>query len=73
LPDKLVLATTKSAAHRIYLGKDIYADLSLLYGHGSYRPFLWTYPDYASGESITMFNLLRDRHRLEKSMEKGIG
>lgn len=46
---KLVLATTKNNAHRIYLGQGIYAEVTLAYHAGGYRPWPWTYPDYAAG------------------------
>lgn len=45
---KLVLATTKDHAHRIYLGQGIYAEVTLQYKHGTFQPWEWTYPDYAS-------------------------
>jgi len=45
---KLVLATTKDYAHRIYLGQGIYAEVTLQFKHGAFRAFEWTYPDYAS-------------------------
>jgi len=45
---KLVLATTKDYAHRIYLGQGIYAEVTLYYKHGAFHPWEWTYPDYAS-------------------------
>ena len=61
LPDKLVLATTKSCTHRPYLGQGIYADLTLIYQSKSYKPLPWTYPDYAAEEIIQMFNDLRKR------------
>jgi hypothetical protein len=45
---RVVLATHKPQAHRIYLGQGIYADLTLVFREGEYRPLQWTYPDYAS-------------------------
>ncbi len=42
----LILATTKNYAHRIYLGHGIYAELTMIYHSGRYRPLEWTYPDY---------------------------
>ena len=45
---RLVLATTKDRAHRIYLGQGIYAEVTLLYEGGAWRPLPWTYPDYAA-------------------------
>ena len=46
--DHLILASTKAVPHRPYLGKGIYADLTLVYECGQYIPLRWSYPDYAS-------------------------
>jgi len=48
--EHLILATTKGYTHRPYLGEGIYADLTLIYHKGEFRPLAWTYPDYASRE-----------------------
>jgi hypothetical protein len=56
---KLVLATTKEWQHRIYLGGGIYAEVTLRYRQGSFRPWEWTYPDYRSPEYIATFNHIR--------------
>ncbi len=45
---KFVLASTKDYAHRIYLGRGIYAEVTLLYRGGAFAPLPWTYPDYRS-------------------------
>lgn len=66
LPDKLVLASTKPAAHRPYLGQGVYADLALVFHDGSYRSLPWTYPDYASRDALDVFNTLRLRYRVQK-------
>lgn len=71
LPDKLVLASTKPAAHRLYLGEGIYGDLALLFRDGSYRPLPWTYRDYASGDAVSLFNTLRLRYRMQKRLWQG--
>ena len=42
----LVLASTKSFAHRIYLRDGIYAELTLIFQAGKFQPLAWTYPDY---------------------------
>jgi hypothetical protein len=57
--ERLVLATGKNYIHRIYLGKGVYADLTLVFSRGSFKPLNWTYPDYASPEMIAYFNELR--------------
>lgn len=56
---KLVLATTKNHGHRIYLGQGIYAEVTLCYRKGTFCPWEWTYPDYASPPYIAIFNHLR--------------
>jgi len=58
---KVVLASTKDYSHRIYIGKGIYAEVTLYYKNRSYRPLPYTYPDYRSGEYIEMFNMARGR------------
>ncbi|MCS6924455.1 MAG: DUF4416 family protein [Candidatus Binatia bacterium] len=44
--NKLVLASTKGQAHRLYLSQGIYAEITLLFHHGAFHPFLYTYADY---------------------------
>jgi len=54
-----VLATHKGYAHRIYLGRGVYGDLTLIYRKGSFTALEWTYPDYASPVMIDLLNLIR--------------
>ena len=54
-----VLATHKGYAHRIYLGRGIRADLTLIYAKGRFRPLEWTYPDYASSPILDLMELIR--------------
>jgi hypothetical protein len=56
---KVVLASTKDYAHRIYLGQGIFGDLQLKYEQGAYQPLPWTYPDYRTQEALTFFAELR--------------
>jgi len=66
LPERLVLATTKPCAHRPYLDRGIYADLTLTYQKGTYQPLAWTYPDYAAPETLRMMNGLRNRYLVQQ-------
>lgn len=59
---KLVLATTKDQAHRVYLGQGIYAEVTLQYRRGAYRTLPWTYPDYASAEYHAVFTAIRSAY-----------
>ncbi len=60
---KLVLATTKNHAHRVYLADGIYGEVTLHYRHGAFRGFPWTYPDYASPRYCALFEEIRDIYR----------
>jgi len=56
---KLVLASTKDAAHRIYLSGGIYAEATLLFSDGTFRAHAHTYPDYTAADAIAFFNRVR--------------
>ncbi len=46
-PGKLVLASTKDYAHRLYLDHGIYAEITLKIEKNKFTSWPWTYPDYA--------------------------
>jgi hypothetical protein len=56
---KFILATTKDYTHRIYLGKGIYAEVTLFYKDKGFKTWEWTYPDYRSNAYIEIFNRIR--------------
>lgn len=58
-PSKVVLASTKNYSHRIYIGKGIYAEVTLIYRDGRYQPHLFTYRDYASDAYREVFAMAR--------------
>ena len=60
---KLVLATTKNHSHRIYLSDGIYAEVTLRFRDGHFRPWEWTYPDYGLPAYCAMFEEIRERYR----------
>ena len=62
---KVVLASTKDHAHRLYLGQGIYGEVTLTYQHGHFRPWPWTYPDYASDRYCTLFDEIRRHYRAQ--------
>ena len=69
-PARLILATTKDHAHRVYLGRGIYGDLTLIYSQGRFNPLPWTYPDYRSEEYVAYFKRVREicREQLRNSV-----
>ncbi|MGQ9534687.1 MAG: DUF4416 family protein [bacterium] len=57
--NNIILASTKNYTHRIYLGKGIYAEVTLGYKQGQFRPFEWTYPDYQEKTALQFFTEAR--------------
>lgn len=57
--DHLVLASHKYAAHRIYMGDGVYAELELIYRNGHFQPLPWTYPDYGTRIARDFFKAAR--------------
>lgn len=60
---KLVLASTKDHAHRMYLADGIYAEVTLAYRRGGWQPHDWTYPDYRRADFQQFFTRCRERLR----------
>ena len=67
---KLVLFSTKDYTHRIYVDKDIYAEVTLFYKDNSFNTWPWTYPDYKSTEYIHIFESMRQIYK-EQITKKG--
>ncbi len=57
---KLVLASTKDHAHRIYLSEGTFAEVTLSYKHRAWQPHDWTFPDYRRAEYHEFFTRCRD-------------
>jgi len=62
LQERFVLATGKNFAHRIYIGKKIYADLTLIYQKNAFRALPWTYPDYMSPDMLAFLERARNKY-----------
>lgn len=60
-PSKLVLASTKNFAHRIYIGEQMYAEVTLTYNKGRWESFPFTFPDYKSGRYDDFLSAVRGR------------
>jgi len=65
-PSKFVLASAKDYSHRIPLAGGIYAEVTLLFAHGAWRPLEWTYPDYRTPAYHDFFTRVRDRLMSER-------
>ena len=60
---KVVLLSTKDFYHRIYIGKGIYAEVTLYFQKGDFRDFPWTYPDYKTENYINFFRKIREIYK----------
>lgn len=53
--ENFLLATTKNYSHRVFLGQDIFADLTYYFHQGELHTLPWTYPDYIDSEKKDFF------------------
>jgi Domain of unknown function (DUF4416) len=56
---RVVLASTKDSAHRLYMGRGIYGEVTLMYQKKDFHALPWTYPDYRSQSYLRYFRELR--------------
>ena len=68
LLERFVLSTGKNFAHRIYIGKEIYADLTLIFRKGRFELLPWSFPDYA-GDRVQTF-LMRVRGKYARDLKR---
>lgn len=61
--DKVVLASAKYHAHKIYLDLGIYADLTMRYEKGSFKPCEYAFPDFKSGLYDEVFLHIRAKYK----------
>jgi Domain of unknown function (DUF4416) len=58
----LVMATAKDFAHRVPLGRGIYAHLEFLFTKTGVRTLEWTYPDLRRGPAHAYFRSVRETY-----------
>jgi hypothetical protein len=62
---KLVLASMKNFAHRVYLRDGVYAEVTLQYRGKRWQALPETFPDYASGRYFPFLSDVRESLRSE--------
>jgi hypothetical protein len=60
---KVVLATTKDYVHRIYLGRGVFAEVTLSFSEGRFHPRPFAYRDYREPASLDLFGEMREEFR----------
>ena len=63
---RLVLASTKDHAHRIYLRDGIFAEVTMRFRFGKWTPFDYTFPDFAGGLYDAFLSAARESWLEEK-------
>jgi hypothetical protein len=59
---RVILASTKDHAHRIYRGDGIWEEITLVYQGGAFQALPWTYPDFRSPAIAAHFAPIRVRY-----------
>ncbi|MGV8119471.1 MAG: DUF4416 family protein [Candidatus Xenobiia bacterium LiM19] len=60
---KVVLVSAKFAGQRMYMGRGIYGELTLLYEKGAFKPMPWSFPDFRSGAYHDILLKIRTLYR----------
>ncbi len=68
-PAKLVLASTKDHAHRLYLSRGIHAEVTLFYKQRRWQAHAWTFADYQRPDYQQFFTVCRDYLRAHQQRE----
>jgi hypothetical protein len=63
---RFILASSKDGSHRIPLANGIFAEVTLVYERGNFRPLEWTYPDYRSPEYLTILADIRKLYKVQR-------
>ena len=59
---RIILASTKDYAHRLYRADGVWEEVTLVFQDGAYRPLPWTYPDFRNPDVARHFAAIRERH-----------
>jgi hypothetical protein len=57
--ENFILATTKIYSHRVFIGQNIFAELTYQFQQGEWAMFPWTYPDYQDHNKLQFFKEAR--------------
>jgi hypothetical protein len=60
-PSKLILASTKNFANRIYIGRQMYAEVTLIYRKGRWQGHIFTYPDHSDERYHSFLDKVRQK------------
>ncbi|MCF0247998.1 MAG: DUF4416 family protein, partial [Synergistes sp.] len=64
---RLLLASTKGQAHRVYLRDGIFCEVTLCRRKGHWEHFFYTFPDFKSGAYDKWLELVREDWKREQT------
>ncbi len=67
--DKVVLASAKYNGQKIYLNHGIWADLTLQFYKGVFRPFPWSFPDFKEDTYQNVFLKIRQCYKQQMKID----
>jgi len=67
---KLILASTKDHAHRVYLSEGIFAETTLMYTQKQWKAMPWTYPDYQSADYQKFLTQCREYLKSKRDLQR---
>lgn len=70
---RVILFSTKDFYHRIYLGKGIFAEVTLYFEKGRFMFLPWTYPDYKTEGYLDFFRQLREVYKNQLQNNEDVG
>lgn len=60
---RVILVSTKDFSHRIYIGKGIYGEVTLIYSGNNYQTLPYTYPDFKTKKCFDIFKKARELYK----------
>ncbi|MEK7307851.1 MAG: DUF4416 family protein [Nitrospirota bacterium] len=60
---RIILVSSKDFSHRIYLGKGIYGEVTLIYSGNNYQVLPYTYPDFRTQKYWDIFKKARELYK----------
>lgn len=67
---RLLLASTKGQAHRVYLRRGIFCEVTLCRRKGRWESFFYTFPDFKSGVYDDWLELVREDWKKEAQLAR---
>ncbi|MBN2726321.1 DUF4416 family protein [Candidatus Mcinerneyibacteriota bacterium] len=66
---KVVLASFKEGGQKIYLGEEVWADMTLQFRKGEWIPFPWTFPDFAGSAYHDVLDKIRQKLKEDNKLQ----